>query len=364
MAQDFERRPDPDALLLQTQAKEAQEKRGKLKIFFGASPGVGKTYAMLQEARRLREQGLDVVVGVVESHGRSETAKLTEGLDILAPLEKEHRGKVLHEFDLDAALKRKPAILLVDELAHSNVPGLRHPKRWQDVEELLAAGINVLTTVNVQHIESLNDVVGGITGIRVWETVPDRVFDEANEVVLVDLPPEDLLLRLREGKVYLPEQAERAIQNFFRKGNLIALRELALRRTAERVDEEIRVIRREDASQRVWHTSDALLVCVGPYLGDDKVVRTAARLAARLNSLWHAICVDTPEYRSLQQTAQRDFSLSLKLAQDLGAETSVISAQNTAEALVDYARQHNLGKIVIGRHGGQKRQRTKSDKLI
>lgn len=216
MTQD-DRRLNPDELLARVQNAEQEAQRGKLKIFFGASPGVGKTYAMLLEARRLRAQGLDVVVGVVETHGRSETAALMEGLELLPRREVEHRGRRLLEFDLDAALKRRPPVLLVDELAHSNAPGCRHPKRWQDVEELLAAGVDVLTTVNVQHVESLNDIVGGITGIRVFETVPDRVFAEANEVVLVDLTPDDLLVRLREGKVYLPEQAERAIQNFFRK---------------------------------------------------------------------------------------------------------------------------------------------------
>lgn len=364
MALDDDKRPNPDALLIQTQAQEAAAKRGKLKIFFGASPGVGKTYAMLQEAKRLRAQGLDVVIGVVESHGRKETANLVEGLECLPMIQVEHRGRTLHEFDLDAALKRKPAILLVDELAHSNVIGSRHPKRWQDVEELLAAGINVLSTINVQHIESLNDVVGGITSVRVWETVPDKVFDEASEVVLVDLPPDDLLVRLKEGKVYLPEQAERAIQNFFRKGNLIALRELALRRTAERVDEDMRVVRREDATQRVWHTSDSLLVCVGPNLGDDKIVRTAARLSARLNSNWHAIYIETPESQRLPDDIRRALLASLKLAQDLGAETATIPAQQMPEAVIEYARQHNLGKIVIGRSAKEKRNRAKADKVL
>ncbi len=221
-------RPDPDQLLNRIKEDEARSRHGKLKIFFGASAGVGKTYAMLQAARQLREQGLDVVVGLAETHGRKETAALLEGIELLPRKEIPHRDRVLWEFDLDGALTRRPALVLVDELAHSNAPGCRHPKRWQDVEELLDAGIDVFTTINVQHLESLNDIVGGLTGIRVWETVPDRVFDVADEVVLVDLPPDDLLQRLKEGKVYLPDQAERAIENFFRKGNLIALRELAL----------------------------------------------------------------------------------------------------------------------------------------
>ena len=236
-------RPDPDELLDKLQRDEEKRQRGRLKVFFGASAGVGKTYAMLQAARRRADEGADVVVGIAETHGRSGTAALLEGLDVLPLAVIEYRGRKLGEFDLDAALARKPQLILVDELAHSNVQGARHLKRWQDVYELLDAGIDVYTTVNVQHLESLNDVVGQITGIRVWETVPDRVFDRADEVTLVDLPAEELLDRMRDGKVYLPQQAERAVRNFFRKGNLIALRELALRRTADRVDAQMREYR-------------------------------------------------------------------------------------------------------------------------
>ena len=232
-------RPDPDALLAQVEAEDRKAQRGKLKVFFGASPGVGKTYAMLQAARQQQAQGVDVVVGLVETHSREETARLLEGLEQLPLREIDYRGRTLREFDLDAALQRKPQLILVDELAHSNAVGSRHPKRCQDVEELLVAGIDVYTTVNVQHIESLNDVVGRITGARVWETVPDRVFDTADELVLVDLPPDELLARLKAGKVYMAQQADRAMQNFFRKGNLMALRELALRRTADRVDHDV-----------------------------------------------------------------------------------------------------------------------------
>jgi len=345
----YDRRPNPDALLAQAKAQESEARRGKLKIFFGASPGVGKTYAMLLEARRLRAQALDVVVGVVETHGRSETAVLMEDLELLPRREVEHRACRLQEFDLDAALKRRPPVLLVDELAHSNAPGCRHPKRWQDIEELLAAGIDVFTTVNVQHIESLNDIVGGITGIRVSETVPDRVFAEANEVVLVDLTPDDLLVRLREGKVYLPEQAERAIQNFFRKGNLIALRELALRQTADRVDDQMRAFRRTTTEAQVWHTRDTLLACVGPSDVDEKVVRTAARLAAKLDATWHAVYVETPALQRLPEAQRHAILKTLKLAQDLGAETATLPAQDEVEALLDYARRNNLGWIVVGR---------------
>lgn len=344
-----DQRPDPDLLLSNIQKEVATAQRGKLKIFFGASPGVGKTYAMLSEARRLRAQGLDVVVGVVETHGRSETAVLIEGLEVLPRKPVEHRGTTLQAFDLDAALARRPVVLLMDELAHSNAPGCRHPKRWQDVEELLAAGINVLTTVNVQHIESLNDIVGGITGIRVLETVPDRVFAEANEVVLVDLTPDDLLVRLHEGKVYLPAQAERAIQNFFRKGNLIALRELALRLTADRVDDQMRAFRRTTTETQVWKTGDSLLACVGPSDVDEKVVRTTARLAAKLDATWHAVYVETPALQRLPETSRRAILRTLKLAQDLGAETATLPAQDAVEALLDYARRHNLGRIVVGR---------------
>jgi two-component system, OmpR family, sensor histidine kinase KdpD len=347
-------RPDPDALLAQVERETAKQRRGKLKVFFGATAGVGKTYAMLSAARQLRAQGLDVVVGVVETHGRAETAALLEGLEQLPLKSIEYKGTVLKEFDLDAALKRRPELILVDELAHSNAPGSRHPKRWQDVEELLNLGVDVLTTVNVQHLESLNDVVGGITGIRVWETVADRVFDQAEEVVLVDLPPDELLQRLHEGKVYIPEQAQHAIQNFFRKGNLIALRELALRRTADRVDNEMRAYRRESASAQVWHTKEAILASVGPANGAEKIVRSAARLASQLDAGWHAVYAETPRLQQLPETERRRILETLKLAQDLGAVSATLSAQDAARAIVDYARKNNLTKIVAGRRIGRR----------
>jgi two-component system sensor histidine kinase KdpD len=277
-------RPDPDSLL----ALANEKPRGQLKVFFGACAGVGKTYAMLQEAQRLRATGLDVLIGVVETHGRAETEAMLPGLSQLAPKRIQHRGRLVQEFDLDAALARHPALILMDELAHSNAAGSRHPKRWQDIEELLDAGIDVFTTVNVQHLESLNDVVSGVTGILIRETVPDRLFDDATEVVLVDLPPDSLRQRLKEGKVYSPGQAERAIEHFFRKGNLIALRELALRRTADRVDDQMREYRDDRGIHRVWHTRDALLLCIGHGGGNEKLVRVASRLAARLGCVWHA----------------------------------------------------------------------------
>lgn len=342
-------RPDPDALLAKLEAEEVRALRGKLKIFFGASPGVGKTYAMLVAARQLLTQGVDVAVGVVETHGRSETAALLQGLEILPLKSIEYKNRVLKEFDLDAALARKPGLLLMDELAHSNAAGSRHPKRWQDVEELLAAGIDVLTTVNVQHLETLNDVVSGITGIKVWETLPDRVFDMADEVVLVDLPPDELLQRLKEGKVYLPQQAERAIQNFFRKGNLLALRELSLRRTADRVDEDVVAYRRDQAVSAVWPTQNSLLVCIGPEPGGEKLVRNGARLAAQFDVPWHVIYVETPELMRLPETRRTRLLKILKLAADLGAKTATLPGADAARVALTYAREHNLGKIVLGR---------------
>ncbi|MFW0974468.1 two-component system sensor histidine kinase KdpD [Leclercia pneumoniae] len=338
-------RPDPDRLLEQTAAPH----RGKLKIFFGACAGVGKTFAMLAEAQRLRAQGLDILIGVVETHGRQETAALLTGLATQPPRHFTHRGRTVTEFDLDAALARRPALILMDELAHSNVPGSRHPKRWQDVEELLEAGIDVFTTVNVQHLESLNDVVSGVTGIQVRETVPDPFFDAADEVVLVDLPPDDLRQRLHEGKVYIAGQAERAIEHFFRKGNLIALRELALRRTADRVDDQMRAWRDRQGEEKVWHTRDAILLCIGHSRGNEKLVRTAARLAAKLGSVWHAVYVETPQLHRLPEQQRRAILSALHLAQELGAETATLTDPAEDKAIVRYAREHNLGKIVLGR---------------
>ena len=336
-------RPDPDALL----RLAAESHRGKLKIYFGACAGVGKTWAMLQEARRLRAQGLEVLVGVVETHNRPETAALLAGLTLLP---RRATGQHRHpEFDLDAALASHPAVILMDELAHSNARGSRHPKRWQDIEELLDAGIDVITTVNVQHLESLNDVVGGVTGIRVRETVPDPFFDAADDVVLVDLPPDDLRQRLKEGKVYIGEGAERAIENFFRKGNLIALRELALRRTADRVDDQMRAWRDTQGREKVWHTRDAILLCIGDNSGSEKLVRSAARLAARLDSVWHAVYVETPRLHRLSEARRRGILRTLQLAQELGAETATLSDPSEASAVLRYAREHNLGKIIIGR---------------
>lgn len=342
-------RPDPDQLLASIQQEEATAARGKLKIFFGAYAGAGKTYAMLLAARRQQELGTEVVVGVIETHGRKETATLVEGMERLPHHQLPYRGKLLEEFNLDAALARHPALILMDELAHSNVTGSRHPKRWQDVHELLEAGINVYTTVNVQHLETLNDVISGITSIKVWETVPDHVFDRADEVVLVDLPPDELLQRLHEGKVYMPQQAEQAVANFFRKGNLLALRELALRRTADRVDDSLLAYRRQSTVERVWQTRDALLVCIGGGAAAERLVRTAARLAGRLEARMYALHVET----SVNRNERPHILRSLELASTLGAHTTTLTADDSVSAVVAYARSHNLSWVLVGRNHAQ-----------
>ncbi|GGY07702.1 sensor histidine kinase [Paludibacterium paludis] len=342
-------RPDPDDLLDELRREEAAARRGRLKIFFGACAGVGKTYAMLAAAKARQKEGIQVLVGVVETHGRSETAAMLEGLDVLPSRELAYKGRQLAEFDLDSALACHPQLILVDEFAHSNAPGSRHPKRWQDVEELLAAGIDVYTTLNVQHLESLNDIVGRITGIVVRETLPDQVFDTADDVSLVDLPPDELIGRLNAGKVYLPRQAERAIRHFFRKGNLLALRELALRRTADRVDAQMRAYRANQSIQPVWQARERLLVCVGNRPGGERLVRAAKRLAANLDADWLVVHVETPG-ASLGENDRQRLLKVLRLAQDLGAETSVLAGSDLAGALLAYARSRNVSKLVVARH--------------
>ena len=346
-------RPDPDDLLAQAHEAERAARRGHLKIFFGAAAGVGKTCAMLAQALAQREQGADVVIGVVETHGRADTAALIGATPVIPRRELPHHGRMLPEFDLDAVLQRRPELVLVDELAHSNVAGSRHPKRWQDVEELLANGIDVWTTMNVQHLESLNDIVTAVAGVRVWETVPDHVFDDADDVVLVDLPPDELLQRLQEGKVYLAPQAERAASNFFRKGNLLALRELALRRTADRVDVDMLSYRRGLKSAAVWPAREALLACVGPGGQGEKLVRAAARLAAQLGAPWHAVYVETPALQRLSRARREQVLRVLALAQDLGARTATLASDAPAPALARYARDHNLMRVVMGRRGAR-----------
>ncbi len=341
-------RPNPDHLLAEVAAAEKKSSRGKLKIFFGSNAGVGKTFAMLDEARKRATEGAKVLIGYAEPHIRPETEALLLGLDILPYKLIEHKGATLKEFDIDAALAARPDLLCVDELAHTNCPGTRHPKRWQDVDELLTAGINVYTTLNVQHLESVNDIVERITGIVVRETLPDRIFEEADEVELVDISPDELTERLREGKIYKPEQAERALKNFFNRGNLIALRELALRKTAERVDAQMQEARRASASTQVWAASEKLLVCVGPSPFAAQLVRTTKRLAAALHANWYAVSVENPG-QAMSETSRARLTETLHLAEQLGAQAVTLSGHNVADELLTFARQKNITKIVVGK---------------
>src|SRR5262250_767148 len=342
-------RPDPDALLARAREEEARKSRGRLKLFFGAAAGVGKTYAMLEAARELQTDGVDAVVGCVETHGRAETEALLNGLEILPPRLEPYKGTTLREFDLDAALARHPTVMIVDELAHSNATGSRHAKRWQDVMELLDAGINVYTALNVQHLESLNDIVAKITGVVVRETVPDSVVERADEIELVDIPPDDLIQRLQEGKVYVPQQAREAIHNFFRKGNLIALRELALRRTADRVDAQMQAYMRDHAIAKTWPVAERVLVCVSSSPQATQLVRAGRRLATRLGAEWIVAYVETPASARLPQ-ADRDRAVqTLRLAEQLGAETVTLSGPTMSDEILAYARARNVSKVVIGK---------------
>ena len=343
-------RPDPDALLRRVQDEDERSKRGKLKIFFGFAPGVGKTYRMLQAARELiGDQKSDVVAGVVETHRRAETTTLLLGIELLPRLQVQYKGSVLREFDLDAALARKPELLLLDELAHTNAPGCRHAKRWQDAQELLDAGINVYTTLNVQHLESLNDVVAQITHIQVRETVPDSILERADEIELVDIAPEELLERLREGKVYLPEEARRAADHFFRRGNLLALRELALRQTAQHVDEDVQKYREEHGVAATWPTAERILVCVGVAPSSARLIRAAARMAAGLRCPWVAAYVDVGGPESASGADRDRLEAHLRLAETLGATVTRLASVHAADALLSYARKHNVTRIVIGK---------------
>jgi two-component system sensor histidine kinase KdpD len=344
-----ERRPDPDELLARVQEAETRQRRGRLKIFFGAAAGVGKTYAMLEAAREQRAQGTDVVVGWVETHGRVETEALLGDLEALPRRPIEYRSTTLREFDLDAALARRPTLMLVDELAHSNAPGSRHAKRWQDVLELLDAGINVYTAMNVQHVESLNDVVARITGVVVRETVPDSIFEHTDEVELIDLPPDDLLHRLRDGKIYIPDQAREAIENFFRKGNLIALRELALRVTAQHVDAEMRHYMRDHAIHQTWPVRERLLVCIGPSPSSIRLVRAAKRMAEGLGAEWIVAYVETPAQSGLTQDARDRVAQTMRLAEQLGAETHTLTGTRMSDEILAFARARNVSKIVVGK---------------
>lgn len=344
MAATGEARPSAEALL----ALARQERRGRLKVFLGASPGVGKTYAMLSQAQRLKGEGKDVLVGVVETHGRTETAQLLEGLEILPRKTIAYRGHTLMEFDLDAALARRPALIIVDELAHSNAPDSRHPKRYQDVEELLDAGIDVWTALNIQHLESLSDVVSSLTGVTVRELVPDTVIEKADDVVVVDITPGELIQRLKEGKVYLPDNARRAADNFLKPGNVTALRELALRRTADRVDDQMVSYLRQNAIEGPWPTAERILVCVGPDPNSQAVVRAASRLANGLNASWIAIHVQRLG-EELDDTAAKRIDDALELARRLGADTARLGARDLPDEVLRYARRENITQIVLGR---------------
>jgi two-component system sensor histidine kinase KdpD len=338
-------RPSPDALL---EAAE-KERRGKHKIFLGAAPGVGKTYEMLLAARRRKAEGIDVVVGVAETHGRAETEAQLAGLELVPRRVVEYKGRTLEEMDLDAVLKRRPALVLVDELAHTNAPGSRHPKRYLDVEELLAAGIDVYSTLNVQHIESLNDVVARITRIRVRETVPDRVVDAADEVELVDLTPADLMARLREGKVYVREQAQRALRHYFSPGNLTALRELALRRTAERVDDQMLSYMREHAITGPWAAGERVIVCLDPSPAAANAVRAAKRTADGLEAELIALYVETDRHTTLSEAEHARLAETMRLAAQLGAEVVTVPGRSVVEEILAFARSRNATRVVVGK---------------
>src|SRR6185369_6599438 len=344
-----DQRPSPEALL--KAARREERRLGKLKIFMGAAPGVGKTYEMLQQARARNKDGYDIVVGVAETHGRKETEALLQGLEVVPRRRIEYKGQGLEEMDLDAIIARRPQIVLVDELAHTNAAGSRHPKRYLDVEEILSRGIDVYTTVNIQHIESLNDVVAQITRVRVRETVPDTVFNRADAVELVDLTPDDLIQRLKDGKVYVPKQAERALEHFFSPANLTALRELALRRTADRVDEQLLTHMQAGAIQGPWAAGERLLVCLSEDPRAAGLVRYTKRLADRLHAPWTAISIETR--RSLQLTeAQRDrLADTMRLAETLGAEALTIPGvgRRIADDVINFAHANNVTQIIIGK---------------
>jgi len=344
-------RPDPDALLAGIRRQDEQSRRGKLKIFFGMCPGVGKTYAMLLAARQRRAEGVEVLIGLVETHGRKETIALLEGLPIAERAKLDYRGTVLEEMDLDGILMWHPQLVIVDELAHTNAPGSRHAKRFQDVLELLDAGIDVYTTLNVQHVESRKDTVRQITGIDVRETVPDKLLDLAEEITLIDLTPSQLRRRLAEGMVYLGDRAASAAENFFRESNLIALREMSLRLTAERVDRDLRQIKPASATDP-WKAGDRLLVAVSPSPSSEKLIRWARRTAATMEASWLAAYVETPQ--ALTPLDEVRLGLNLALARQLGAEVIMTESVEVGPALLRIARQHNVSQIIVGKPGLKK----------
>jgi two-component system sensor histidine kinase KdpD len=343
-------RPDPDALLTRIKAEEKKETRGKLKVFFGSSAGVGKTYAMLTAAHEQRREGIDVVAGIVETHNRPETEKLLGDLPVIAPLSIDYRGVTLKELDLDAAKARAPKVLLVDELAHTNAPGTRHPKRWNDVMELLDAGIDVFTTLNVQHIESLSDVIAGTTGVWVRETVPDSLFDAADEIILVDIDADDLLKRLNEGKVYVaPQVKARAAANFFRKNNLIALRELALLRTAARVDAQMNAYNDSEGIHDRLPVAEKIMVCIGPDHLSAKLVRTAKRLATAIKAPWMAVYIENLRHQSLNERGRRAVESVSRMVERIGGKMVVLQGDNAVDDLIACAHENRITKIIIGK---------------
>jgi two-component system sensor histidine kinase KdpD len=346
---DDEKRPSPDTLLKVAKAEEAESCRAKLKIFLGYAAGVGKTYAMLEAAGQRKRDGRDVVAGYVECHGRPETDLLLEGLEIIPRARVDYQSVQLQEMDLDAVLARRPGLALVDELAHTNAPGSRHEKRWQDVEELLAAGIDVYTTVNIQHFESLNDLVAQITGVVVRETVPDSLLDRAVEIRLVDIPPEDLLQRLKEGKIYIPEKAALAAEKFFKPGNLMALRELSLRRAASRVDDQMRAYMESRSIPGPWPVSEKLLVCVSGSPFSERLIRTTRRLADELKAPWHTVYIETPGGSRHERENREQVWRDLRQAESLGAQVASVTGTSVAEALIDYAFKNHITKIVVGK---------------
>ena len=343
-----EKRPSPDELLARIKAEEQQKKHGKLTIFLGYAAGVGKTYAMLEAAQH-RKKEIDLVVGLVETHGRAETDALLKGLEIIPRKQIEYHGINLTEMDLDAVLARRPQLALVDELAHTNAYGSRHPKRYMDVEELLEAGIDVYTTLNVQHVESMRNTVAQITGVWVRETIPDTIIDMAAEIKLVDLPPDELLERLKQGKVYVPEQIVHAINDFFRKGNLTAMREVTMRIAAEHVDKQVQFYMQTHAVRGPWPAAERLLVCIGPGPLGNRLVRNGRILASQLDAEWYAVHVDTPGIIPLS-SAQRDkLEATLRLAERLGAKILKLQGNSVTGTVVEYANKHNISKVVVGR---------------
>ena len=344
-----DQRPDPEVLLKGLQSEERKRARAKLKIYFGYAPGVGKTYKMLEMSRELFVHNVDIVVGYVETHRRFETNALILGFDILPRRSVLYRAIRLQEFDLEAALERRPQVLLLDELAHTNAPGGRHTKRWQDAMDLLDAGIDVHATLNVQHVESLNDVVTQITGIRVRETLPDSVLERADEIELVDCPPDELLNRLAEGKIYIPEQAARATEHFFQRGNLLALRELTLRVTAQHAGSEVQEYRESHAIQTTWASGERILVCVGPAPASSRLVRAASRMAAGLHAPWTAAYVEAQNLAPMSQSDRERLESHLRLAESLGAEVVRLTGSKASQAILDYARKTNMSRIVVGK---------------